>query len=77
MRCPKCAGIGSLIEIARGWRLIPCPDCGGSGIVHCCEGDSIQPDPPGSRPPIGPAGPRTPPATEGDTSHENSRRHRF
>ena len=19
-------------------RLIPCPDCGGSGIAHCCDG---------------------------------------
>ena len=25
-------------------RLIPCPDCGGSGIAHCCDGICEQPD---------------------------------
>jgi hypothetical protein len=24
--------------IADGFDLRPCPECGGSGIVHCCEG---------------------------------------
>jgi hypothetical protein len=23
--------------------LIPCPDCGGSGIAHCCDGICEQP----------------------------------
>jgi len=30
--------------------LIPCPDCGGTGIAHCCDGICEQPptanDPP-------------------------------
>jgi hypothetical protein len=25
--------------------LIPCPDCGGHGIAHCCDGICEQPDP--------------------------------
>lgn len=25
------------------FRLIPCPDCGGCGIEHCCEGDRAEP----------------------------------
>jgi hypothetical protein len=25
--------------------LIPCPDCGGQGIAHCCDGICEQPDP--------------------------------
>jgi hypothetical protein len=24
--------------------LIPCPDCGGQGIAHCCDGICEQPD---------------------------------
>ena len=24
-------------------QLIPCPDCGGSGIAHCCDGICEQP----------------------------------
>jgi len=31
--------------------LIPCPDCGGSGIAHCCEGICEQPSAPGGRAP--------------------------
>jgi len=27
-----------------GGGLIPCPDCGGSGIVHCCDGICEQPE---------------------------------
>ena len=23
--------------------MIPCPDCGGSGIAHCCDGICEQP----------------------------------
>jgi hypothetical protein len=26
--------------------MIPCPDCGGSGIAHCCDGICEQPDVP-------------------------------
>ena len=29
--------------------LIPCPDCGGSGIAHCCDGICEQPGTPGGR----------------------------
>jgi hypothetical protein len=25
--------------IADGFDVRPCPECGGSGIVHCCEGE--------------------------------------
>jgi hypothetical protein len=28
-------------------RMIPCPDCGGSGIAHCCDGICEQPARPG------------------------------
>lgn len=24
--------------------MIPCPDCGGQGIAHCCDGICAQPD---------------------------------
>jgi len=24
--------------------LIPCPDCGGQGIAHCCDGICEQPE---------------------------------
>jgi hypothetical protein len=24
--------------------MIPCPDCGGQGIVHCCDGVCEQPE---------------------------------
>jgi hypothetical protein len=29
--------------------MIPCPDCGGSGIAHCCDGICEQPVAPGGR----------------------------
>jgi hypothetical protein len=32
-------------------RLIPCPDCGGSGIAHCCDGICEQPGTAGDRAP--------------------------
>jgi DnaJ-class molecular chaperone len=25
--------------------LVPCPECGGHGIAHCCDGVCTQPDP--------------------------------
>ena len=28
--------------------FIPCPDCGGQAIAHCCEGLCEQPDAPGA-----------------------------
>jgi hypothetical protein len=27
-------------------QMIPCPDCGGSGIAHCCDGICEQPSGP-------------------------------
>jgi len=24
--------------------MIPCPDCGGTGIAHCCDGVCAQPE---------------------------------
>jgi len=32
-------------------RLVPCPDCGGSGIAHCCDGICEQPGTAGDRAP--------------------------
>jgi hypothetical protein len=31
--------------------LIPCPDCGGSGIAHCCDGICEQASTAGDRTP--------------------------
>ena len=28
------------------FRLVPCPDCGGSRRTHCCEGERPAPEPP-------------------------------
>ena len=28
--------------------FVPCPDCGGQAIAHCCEGLCEQPDAPGA-----------------------------
>jgi hypothetical protein len=25
--------------IADGFDVRPCPECGGSGVIHCCEGE--------------------------------------
>ena len=33
-------------ELGTLTRYIPCPDCGGSSVVHCCDGDSACNDPP-------------------------------
>ena len=49
MRCETCFGIGETLIDREGQpvnrlrdaaMMIPCPDCGGSGLAHCCEGDS-------------------------------------
>ena len=26
------------------YALIPCPDCGGQGVAHCCDGICEQPE---------------------------------
>jgi hypothetical protein len=42
--------------------LIPCPDCGGQGIAHCCDGICEQPDiEPLNEPIRPPESPRTKP----------------
>ena len=50
MRCTFCFGLGkvrgvlvpfdTLSEAASA--CIPCPECGGTGILHCCEGEPTQ-----------------------------------
>src|SRR5436305_10806888 len=52
MICEACHGQR---VVKRGGRLQPCEACGGSGVVHCCDGLSEQPDdcpepPPGVAP---------------------------
>jgi len=39
MLCPNCHG-RHLITSMRGVR--PCPECGGAGEIHCCEGMQSQ-----------------------------------
>lgn len=49
MICRTCHGTGrkSFADLP-GAELVPsplpCPECGGSGFTHCCEGDQVQPD---------------------------------
>jgi hypothetical protein len=45
MRCERCQGLGKLTydthpepKPQRLGSVFPCPDCGGSGITHCCDG---------------------------------------
>jgi DnaJ-class molecular chaperone len=38
MLCPRCHGK----QLLDGR---PCPECGGFGVVHCCEGLTEQPGP--------------------------------
>lgn len=40
MQCEACHGSGSV-----GPLPIPCGDCGGSGVAHCCDGIREQLDP--------------------------------
>lgn len=37
MRCPTCEPFPRDVAMA-------CPDCGGSGVAHCCDGLCEQPD---------------------------------
>lgn len=41
MICPTCWGLGDNNII---YEFKPCPDCGGTGIIHCCEGNQCQPE---------------------------------
>jgi hypothetical protein len=55
MRCETCQGRGQVKDCltpqaetaatpAKDILFVPCPDCGGSGIAHCCDGLCEQPD---------------------------------
>ena len=44
MICPRCHGTRFL---AVGGQRLPCPECGGMGEIHCCDGLTEQPDPAG------------------------------
>jgi hypothetical protein len=44
--CPTCFG-NTTVPIRRDGNIVGvryCPDCGGSGRQHCCEGDCSQPE---------------------------------
>lgn len=58
MRCETCHGGRNIVNPALPIsgrmlafdfpgppKLIPCPDCGGTGFSHCCEGDRACPEP--------------------------------
>lgn len=47
MKCETCHGIGEVLidragrvvlRLRDAMMMIPCPDCGGSRIAHCCDG---------------------------------------
>jgi hypothetical protein len=52
MICELCDGCGYVLApgvrlddpTRRLWLKLPCGDCGGSGITHCCEGLREQPE---------------------------------
>jgi hypothetical protein len=44
MLCPICHG--TRYVLVDGCRR-PCPECGGFGEIHCCDGLAEQPDPVG------------------------------
>jgi len=44
MLCTTCDGRGTVREPHRpgiGAHRIPCPECFGSGVTHCCDGDAV------------------------------------
>ena len=41
--CKTCSRTGSLVFVATG-ESFPCPDCGGCGTGHCCDGLREQPE---------------------------------
>jgi hypothetical protein len=57
MRCETCQGRGwrfslppganafemRLPALANAMQRVPCNECGGSGIAHCCDGDRANP----------------------------------
>lgn len=46
MRCARCHGSGRTPNAAFGDKAAgvwePCPDCGGGGVAHCCDGLQVQ-----------------------------------
>ena len=53
MICPTCFGIVELLidkdgrpvsRLRDAASMIVCPECGGCGKVHCCEGERTQPE---------------------------------
>lgn len=51
IRRPAEPGPGPMAPRDEATVFIPCPDCGGAAIAHCCEGLCEQPDAPdASRP---------------------------
>ncbi len=51
MRCTECHGRGVFGTINSDGeygplfpRALPCPECGGTGHLHCCEGLREQPE---------------------------------
>jgi hypothetical protein len=42
MLCHRCHGQHWVV---RGGQMAPCPECGGMGEVHCCEGLIAQQEP--------------------------------
>ena len=42
MVCSHCHGRHWVI---RAGQMYPCPECGGLGAVHCCEGLVAEPEP--------------------------------
>jgi hypothetical protein len=41
MLCPSCHGRHWVVHCGR---MVPCPECGGIGEVHCCDGLAAQRD---------------------------------
>ena len=52
MRCERCRGTGKVLDGVWWHRqAVPCPDCGGCGLAHCCDGltaanETPEPEPP-------------------------------
>jgi hypothetical protein len=62
MLCSTCHGHHFIV---RNSQMIPCPECGGLGEIHCCDGLTAQPDSP-----RGPCTSVHTPRYEADTSHQ-------
>ena len=45
LRCEKCGGngkVGQRVKDSIEYNIIPCPECSGSGIGYCCEGERAE-----------------------------------